>query len=85
MSQEQIEVVKAEIDRQNIQRSLLRVAIGNTRTAQDYRLMTAKARGDYGITREHGRLYRAVWGLIGLLCVTADGVHKRMVRINREG
>lgn len=45
---EQVEVVEAEIDRQRIQRALLRVAVGNTNTAEDYANMMTKARGDYG-------------------------------------
>lgn len=81
---EQIEVVEAEIDRQHIQRSLVRVAVGNTRTAEDYRLLAAKARGDYGYTRPRGRLYGAVWGLIGALVLAVDGWYRYFSAWNRS-
>lgn len=81
---EQIEVVQAEIDRQHIQRALVRVAVGNTRTAEDYRLLAAKARGDYGYTRPRGRLYGAVWGLIGALVLAVDGWYRYFSAWNRS-
>ena len=55
---EHVEVVEAEIDRQRIQRALLRVAVGNHNTAEDYRNMMTKARGDYAIERRPGTLRR---------------------------
>lgn len=55
---EHVEVVEAEIDRQRIQRALLRVAVGNHNTAEDYRNMMTKARGDYAVTRRTGPLGR---------------------------
>ena len=48
LSEDEIEVVEAEIDRQKIQRALLRVAVNNTKTNEDYDVMITKARGDYG-------------------------------------
>ena len=53
---EHIEVVEAEIDRQRIQRALLRVAVGNTNTAEDYANMLTKARGDYAVQQRPGPL-----------------------------
>ena len=47
LTREQIEVVEAEIDRQHILEALVRVAVGNTKTAADYALMENKARADY--------------------------------------
>ena len=85
LPQEQIEVVEAEIDRQRVQRSLLRAAVGNSRTAEDYRLMAAKARGDYEYTQRHGRLYGAVWGLIGYVVLAVDGWYRYFSTWNREG
>ena len=58
LTEEQVEVVEAEIDRQRIQRALLRVAVGNTNTAEDYAAMLTKARGDYAVTRRPGPLGR---------------------------
>ena len=86
LPQEQIEVVQAEIDRQHIQRSLLRVAVNNTRTPEDYACLTAKARWDYRkVCRAHGRLYGAVWGLIGGAVLLVDGWRRYFQRWNREG
>lgn len=80
---EQVKVVQGEIDRQRIVAGLVRVAVGNSKTAQDYACMVAKARCDYGIPREHGRLYRAVWGLIGYLVLAVDGWAKYLSEWNR--
>lgn len=58
----QIEVVQAEIDRQHIVRSLVRVAVGNSKSNADYDCMIIKAQGDYGIPCQHGLIYRAISG-----------------------
>lgn len=68
---EQIEVVEAEIDRQKILADLVRVATGNTKTPEDYKIMVTKARGDYQrLTRPAGpirRFARRALGLYGLV------------------
>ena len=79
-----IEVVKREIHEQRVQRSLLRVAVGNTRTAQDYACMVAKARGDYEYTREHGRLYGAVLGVWALFWWAVHEAYDYFSAWNRE-
>ena len=85
LPQEHIEVVQAEIDRQHIQRSLVRVAVNNTKTPADYACMTAKTRWDYRwVYRVHGRLYDAVWGLIGGLVLAVDGWYQFFRDWNRE-
>ena len=72
---EQVEVVEAEIDRQRIQRALLRVAVGNTNTAEDYANMTTKARGDYGIdARRPGPLRRLGAFLLGAYALIVLGL-----------
>lgn len=58
LTHEQAEVVSAEIDRQHIVRKLVRVAVGNTKTNDDYDAMITKARGDYGERRWGGALRR---------------------------
>ena len=65
-------VVKREIHDQRVQRSLLRVAVNNTKTDEDYECMTAKARGDH-VCVQHGKLYSAVLGVWGLIwyCIFA--------------
>ena len=80
-----IQVVKREIHDQRIQRSLLRVAVNNTKTAQDYACMTAKARCDYEPPRQPGRLYGAVLGLWGLLWVVIYEIYDYLSEWNREG
>ena len=79
-----VEIVEAEIDRQHIQRSLLRVAVGNTKTNEDYDCMTALARYRYR-QKEHGPLYEAALGVWGLLWVIIYEVFDYLSGINREG
>ena len=72
---EQVEVVEAEIDRQRIQRALLRVAVGNTNTAEDYANMTTKARGDYAVdARRPGPLRRLGAFLLGAYALIVLGL-----------
>ena len=74
---EHVEVVEAEIDRQRIQRALLRVAVGNTNTAEDYANMLTKARGDYAVHNRPGPLRKvgewllSVYALAVLACSAA--------------
>ena len=66
MTGDEVEVVEAEIDRQRIQAALLRVAVNNHKTPEDYRQMIIKARGDYAVdTREPGPLRRFGRWLVG--------------------
>ena len=77
---EQVEVVQAEMDRQNIERLLLRVAVGNDKTAEDYRLLTAKARADYSdewrIPEGLRKVGRALLGLYGLIVYIVAGAYR---------
>lgn len=66
LTPEQFEVVSAEIDRQHIAR-LVRVAVGNDKTPEDYASMVTKARGDYGTPARPGRVGR--WLLQGYALV----------------
>lgn len=66
LTREQAEVVSAEIDRQHIAR-LVRVAVGNDRTPEDYARLVTKARGDYGTPARPGRIGR--WLLQGYALV----------------
>lgn len=79
-----VEIVKREIHEQRVQRSLLRVAVNNTKTAQDYACMTAKARCDYEYPRQHGRLYEVILGLWGLLWVVIFEIYEYLSVWNRE-
>lgn len=79
-----VKIVQAEIDRQHIQRSLLRIAVGNTKSNSDYDCMTTYARYRYR-QKEHGPLYEAVLGMVGLICVIVAEVYDYLSGINREG
>lgn len=74
LSPAQIEVVKAEIDRQHIAR-LVRVAVGNGNTAEDYQCMIIKARHDYGkYYRQPGPLQRVGDALLGVYALIVCGI-----------
>ena len=83
---EQSEVVEAEIDRPKIMADLLRVATGNTNTAEDYRLMVTKVRGDcaryarpIGPVRKVARLLLGVYGLIVYALIRAYRAQDRVL------
>ena len=79
-----VEIVEAEIDRQHIQRSLVRVAVGNTKSNSDYDCMTTYARYKYR-QKEHGWLHDTVLGIVGLICVIVAEAYDYLSEINREG
>ena len=85
MEPEEIEVVEAEIDRQRISRDLLRVAVNNDKTAEDYRQMVTKARGDYGRYYRHPgpvrRFGQRLMGLYGLLVYAVSCAHRAQERV----
>lgn len=69
-AEERIEIVSAAADRRRVM-ALVRVAVGNTKTAEDYTMMTVKARGDYmryarapGPVRRIGRRIMAAYGMM---------------------
>lgn len=80
LTPEQVEVVRAELDRQHIQRSLLRVAVGNSRTPEEYTDLVIKARGDYGeFSRPPGplrRVGRRLISIYGLLVYLVHAAHR---------
>ncbi len=85
LPREHVEIVEAEIDRQHIMRALVRVAVGNDKTAEDYACMATKAMCDYGYTPRHGRLYGAILGAWALLWTVIYGVYDYLSAWNREG
>lgn len=86
---DEIEVVEAEIDRQRIQMSLLREAVGNDKSPDDYAAMVTKARGLYGLwSRPPGklrRLARRMLALYGLLCYGVAMAYHSQDRLLRSG
>lgn len=75
----------AEIDRQKIVASLVRVAVANDKDADDYSAMITKARYDYrryykppGTLR---RFARKLLGAYGLLCYAAAAAYKGQDRV----
>ena len=81
---EQAETVEAEIDRQIIQRNLLRVAVNNTKTADDYACMAVRARYAYKHTPRRGRLYGAILAAWALLWYGIFSAAKHLQDWNRE-
>jgi len=85
LPREQVEVVEAEIDRQHIVASLVRVAVGNDKTPEDYSLMVTKVRGDCArYSRAPGpvrRALRRVLGWYGLLCWAVAGAYHSQERL----
>lgn len=84
LSHEQIEVIEAEIDRQRILASLVRIAVNNTKTADDYCCLMTKAQYEHAIP-QHGRLYDAAIGLWALLWLAIYDWVDYFRAINREG
>lgn len=85
LPREQMEIVEAEIDRQHIVASLVRVAVGNDRTPEDYSLMVTKVRGDCARYNRApgpvGRALRWVLGWYGLLCWAVAGAYHSQERL----
>lgn len=85
LPREQMEIVEAEIDRQHIVASLVRVAVGNDKTPEDYSLMVTKVRGDCARYRRApgpvGRALRRLLGWYGLLCWAVAGVYHSQERL----
>lgn len=51
---ESVEIVTVETDKWRRVARQVRIAVGNDKTAEDYRLMIIKARGDYAVHRRTG-------------------------------
>ena len=85
LPREQVEVVEAEIDRQHIVASLVRVAVGNDKTPEDYSMMVTKVRGDCARYRRApgpvGRALRRLLGWYGLLCWAVAGAYHSQERL----
>lgn len=94
LTEEERRVVEAEIDRQaiheamnrpQVQRSLLRVAVNNTKTAEDYAMLRFEADMEYGES-----LYEPGWfdriadkalGIYGLFVWALAGAYKSQDRV----
>lgn len=94
LTREQIETVEAEIDRQaiekamnrpQVQRSLLRVAVGNSKTSEDYAMLRFEADMKWGES-----LYEPGWwdriadkalGIYGLFVWALAGAYKSQDRV----
>ena len=85
LTEAQIEVVEAEIDRQKILADLVKVAVNNGNTPEDYRIMSVKARGDYGrLYRAPGparRFARLLLGVYGLAVLMIAGAYRAQDRV----
>ena len=85
LPREQVEIVEAEIGRQHIVASLVRVAVGNDKTPEDYSLMMTKVRGDCARYSRApgpiGRALRRLLGWYGLLCWAVAGAYHSQERL----
>ena len=73
---ESVEIVTVEADdRQRVAR-LVRIAVGNTRTAEDYRQMIVKARGDYAVHRRHNPMREAASMLLLAWALLWEGLRR---------
>ena len=64
--------------------SLRRVAM-HQHTPEEWAAMIEQARYDYGQDMEHGRLYNAIWGIIGTVVLAVDGWYEMLAAWNRGG
>ena len=62
--------------------ALRRVAM-HQHTPEEWAAMIEQARYDYGQERQHGRLYRIVWGAIGGIVLAVDSWYRYLSAINR--
>ena len=70
---EQVEIVSAEADRRKVVAQLVRVAVGNDKTAEDYRHMVIRARGLYATPRRSGPLHKVAGALLLAWAMLWDG------------
>lgn len=64
--------------------ALVRVAVGNTKTAEDYACMVAKSNYEYSVGHKRGRLYGAILGVWALVWLDFLGWYEYFKAINRE-
>lgn len=86
LTREQVETVQAEIDRQKIVRSLVRVAVNNTKTTDDYSAMITREQyrmqryeQPVGIIRKLGGALLIIWACLWL------GLYNLGEYLTREG
>ena len=81
----QIETVQAEIDRQEVQRALLRVAVGNTKSAKDYAMMRFEAEMAYGESVDNPsplrRLFDKALGIYGLFVYALHSANRAQEKV----
>lgn len=63
--------------------ALVRVAVGNTKTPEDYACMVVKSSYEHR-TQKHGRMYAAILGAWALLWLSIVGWYDYLSAINRE-
>lgn len=83
---ESVEIVTVQRDKWRQVARQVRVAVGNTKTPEDYRLMIVKARNEYAIRCRTGKLHTAAgklllaWALMWQGIRRAYRVQDRMLR-----
>lgn len=75
---------ETEAEKQRRIAGLVRVAVGNDKTADDYAKMLRSARREYGRMAKRRPVNEAVWGIIGGCVLAVDYCYRRLRAINRE-
>ena len=73
---ESVEIVTVAADDRRRVARLVRIAVGNTRTAEDYRQMIVKARGDYAVHRRHNPMREAAGMLLLAWALLWEGLRR---------
>lgn len=71
---EQVEIVTAEADRWKTVAKLVKVAVGNTKTPEDYEIMLVKARADHGTTQAAGPMHMVGGKLLLAWAMLCQGI-----------
>lgn len=73
---ESVEIVTVEQDKWRRVARQLKVAIGNDKTADDYRAMIVKARGDYAVHTRPGPLHTVAGKLLLAWALICEGIRR---------
>ena len=71
-----MEIVSAEARDDRMLALRVRIAVGNSKTAEDYRYMIIKARGDYAVRRRSGPLHTVAGKLLLAWALMWQGIRR---------
>ena len=73
---ESVEIVTVQRDKWRRVARQVRIAVGNDKTAEDYRLMIIKARGDYAVHRRTGPAHAVARKLLLAWVMLCQGIRR---------